>query len=91
MNTRLLRAWWPALIGSIIFVTSAILLIPYPGLQEDELIFAPSIFNPGIHDHMTLGRHAVRVPVILLYALTMWVFYDVHLVWVRVSAHGGRC
>jgi hypothetical protein len=119
MNTRLLCAWWPALIGSIIFVTSAILLIPYPGLQEDELIFAPSIFNPGMNDHMTLGRHiiprmllsymgatktwlyfaifklwspslySVRVPAILLYALTIWVFYDVHLAWVRVSAHGG--
>jgi len=107
MHTRFLRAWWPPLIGSILFVTGALLLISYPGLQEDELIFSPSIFNPGINDHMTLGRHivprmllsymgatktwlyyvifklwrpslySVRIPVILIYALTIWVFYDV--------------
>src|SRR5271167_316885 len=107
MNTRLLRAWWPALIGSVLFVTLALLLIPYAGLQEDELIFSPSIFNPGINDHMRLGTlivprmlltymgatktwlffvifklwtpslYAVRVPVILIYALTIWAFYDV--------------
>ena len=107
MNTRLLRAWWPALIGCILFVTLAFLLIPYPGLQEDELIFGPSIFNPGIDDHMTLGKlivprmllsylgatktwlyfaifklwspslDAVRVPVILIYGLTIWIFYGV--------------
>ncbi len=107
MNTGFLRHWWPALIGSVLFVTVALLLIPYAGLQEDELIFSPSIFNPGINDHMTFGRHivprmlltymgatktwlyfvifklwrpslyCVRVPVILIYALTIWVFYDV--------------
>src|SRR5580692_2604441 len=107
MNTRLLRAWWPALIGCILFVTLALLLIPYPGLQEDELIFGPSIFNPGIDDHMTLGKlivprmllsylgatktwlyfaifklwspslHAVRVPAILIYGSTIWIFYGV--------------
>ena len=105
MNTRFLRAWWPAASCSILFVTIAIVLIPYAGLQEDELIFTPPIFDPSINDHMTLGRHtiprmllsymgatktwmyraifklwwpslySVRVPVILLYALTIWVVY----------------
>jgi hypothetical protein len=119
MNTKFLRDWWPALIGSLLFVTLALLLIPYAGLQEDELIFSPSIFNPGINDHMTFGRrvvprmllsymgatktwlyhvifklwwpslYSVRVPVILLYALTIWVFYDV-LQMVYSGRAGGR-
>src|SRR5579872_6845524 len=109
MNTRLIRAWWPALLGSIIFITAAMLLIPYPGLQEDELDFGPSVFHPAWNDHITIGNHAIprmlisylgatkvwlyfpifrlwkpslystRIPMILIYALTIWFFYSVLL------------
>jgi 4-amino-4-deoxy-L-arabinose transferase-like glycosyltransferase len=107
MNMRFLRAWWPALIGSIFFVTLALLLIPYPGLQEDELDFAPAVFHPEWNDHISIGRHMIprmlttylgatktwlyvlifklwrpsiystRVPAILIYAVTIWIFYAV--------------
>jgi hypothetical protein len=119
MKTTLLRAWWPALIGSILFITAAILVIPYAGLQEDEMLFGPAIWRPQAYDHATIAGHmfprmllsylgatktwlyfvifkfwrpslyAVRVPAILIYALTIWVFYDV-LRMVYSGRAGGR-
>jgi Dolichyl-phosphate-mannose-protein mannosyltransferase len=107
MNTRFLRAWWPALVGSVLFVAGALTLIPYPGLQEDEMLFGPSIWHPQFYDHATVGHlmfprmllsylgatktwlflfifkiwrpslYSVRVPVILIYAMTIWIFYAV--------------
>ncbi len=100
------RAWWPALIGSLLFLLLAMLLIPYPGIQEDEVNFAPGIYQPAFSAyHVEVGGHviplmimtylgstktwiyawifklwrpsrfSIRVPVILIFSLTIWVFY----------------
>jgi hypothetical protein len=110
------RVWWPALIGSILFFLMALLLVPYPGIQEDEVNFAPAIYQPASSIyHVELGGHviplmtlsylgatktwiyalifklwrpsrfSIRVPVILIYASTIWVFYGA----LRL-AHGWR-
>ena len=109
MKTVLLsiRAWWPALVGSLLFVLLAILLIPYPGIQEDEAIFGPPIYHPELVPHLKIGAHliplmlmtylgatktwlyalifkfwrpsaaTIRGPVIVIFALTIWVLYAV--------------
>ena len=100
------RAWWPPLIGALLFLLLAMLLIPYPGIQEDEVNFAPGIYQPAFSAyHVEAGGHviplmimtylgstktwiyawifklwrpsrfSIRVPVILIFALTIWVFY----------------
>lgn len=40
------RAWWPAWLGALLFFFLGNLLIPYPGLQEDEAIFAAPVYRP---------------------------------------------
>lgn len=103
-----LRAWWPALAGPLLFVALGALLIPYPGLQEDEVIFAPPAFHATtalsavrIHRHHVpimlmsyLGatkswlyavifrvwrasRYSVRVPLLVLYASTIAIFFAI--------------
>ena len=82
------------------------LLIPYPGIQEDEVNFAPGIYEPAdTAYHVEVGGHiiplmimtylgstktwiyggifklwrpsrfSIRIPVILIFALTIWLFY----------------
>jgi len=40
-------SWWPAVLGLILFFLLCSLLLPYVGLQEDEMMFAVPIYWPA--------------------------------------------
>jgi hypothetical protein len=101
--------WIPLTFWVGVFVFLSIVLLPYPGLQEDELLFsAPIYLHQSLFSVRFFGRHlpvmlmgylgtvktwlyfvifhvvppnlwSVRVPVVLLGALTIWLTW----VWTR--------
>jgi hypothetical protein len=69
--------WWPAWAAFLIFLCQGSLVLSYPGLQNDELLFAEPIYQvAGLHWAPRIFRHAV--PVMLesyLGALKTWVYW----------------
>ena len=63
---RLAKAGWliPAL-SSVVFLLSGLALLPYPGLQNDELFFAGPLYDPGSAFYWVhLG--AAQIPLMVL-------------------------
>jgi hypothetical protein len=38
--------WWPTIFSAFLFVLIGSFLMPYPGLQEDEMLFASPVYKP---------------------------------------------
>lgn len=68
---RSLLRWWPALAGILLFGLLCMAFLPYPGFQNDEVLFAQPLFAGG--DTLYTGRlGGVRVPLMLLDYLGAW-------------------
>ena len=77
-----MHSYWPALISCSLFLLLAILLIPYPGLQEDEVLFGPPIFHPIWNDHVTIGHLIIpRMLMSYLGATKSWLFFLIFKFW----------
>src|SRR5258708_30380270 len=78
-----IREYSPALIGSLVFVCFGILLIPYPGLQQDEVIFAPAVYQPASSlFHIQAGKHTVPMMLITyLGATNTWIYNLIFQLW----------
>lgn len=106
MTSQFIANWWPATIFALIFFLTGLVVLSYPGIQNDEVLFAASVYQiPGgaVFDvtifqvrvpvmHLTyLGAlktwvyagilaiappscWIVRVPVLLIGAVTIWLF-----------------
>ena len=75
--------WWPALAGFLFIIFIGHLLLPYPGLQNDEVLFAQSLYQiAGLHYSVHI-RHT-DVPVMLLSylgALKTWIYAPILKHW----------
>ena len=96
-----------AALSVLLFILLGLAFIPYPGLEDDELFFAQTLFPAWQHTTMLasyvgslktqlywpvfrifdVGIWSVRLPMLLLGALTIWIFFQ--LAWLgagRVAA-----
>lgn len=75
--------WWPALAGFLLILCLGCLLLPYPGLQNDEVLFAQSLYQiAGLHYSVRIGH--IDVPVMLLSylgALKTWIYAPILKHW----------
>lgn len=102
------RPWWPAFIASLTFMLFGLLLTGHPGIEQDEAIFGPPVYQPSAAlYHIDIGgrvlpvmlmtylgatktwlytaifklwkpsQFSIRVPLLLLYASSIWIFYYV--------------
>lgn len=62
---RLPPGWPAALVISLLFVTQALILLPYPGLQTDEALFGSLIYEPrNLELSVPVFKH--RIPLMVL-------------------------
>ena len=67
---RLMR-WWPAALAFLLILLLSGVFLPYPGLQNDEVLFAQPLYIPGGAQYSAhIG--GARVPVMLLNYLGAW-------------------
>ena len=75
--------WWPALAGFLLILFIGRLLLPYPGLQNDEVLFAQSLYQiAGLHYSVRIAH--IDVPVMLLSylgALKTWLYAPILKHW----------
>jgi hypothetical protein len=69
--------WWPALILPLLFFALGWVLLPYAGLQNDEVLFATPDFHQTSSSIFTIPLPRFNVPVMLLSylgALKTWLY-----------------
>jgi len=105
MNLKRMLYRWPAVVSSLSFCCLGIVFFRYPGLQNDELLFAATIFRRSASVYiLPIGRGlplmmmsylgtlkswlfgplirysvseaTIRLPVVLLGAITIWLTYQ---------------
>ena len=76
-------ACWPVLLGFCLFVALGSLVIPYPGLQEDEAIFAAPIYQASTSlYHLRVGSADVPMMVLnYLGAAKSWIYARIFRRW----------
>ena len=67
----------------LVFLCAGLLLIPYPGVQNDEALFANGIYTPQTQvEHITL--FGLPVPIMIMTyvgALKAWIYTPIFSVW----------
>ena len=67
----------------LIFLIAGLLLIPYPGVQNDEALFANGIYTPGTQvEHISL--FGLQVPIMIMTyvgALKAWLYTPIFAIW----------
>jgi hypothetical protein len=65
MNRERLLAWGCCLACCGVFAVAGLILLPYPGVQYDEVLFVTAIYNPQ-HVEYTLKTPIGRIPLMLM-------------------------
>ncbi len=78
-----LLRWWPAGAGFLLFLLLGALVLPYPGLQNDEALFAEPLYQiAGVLYSVRLGHHDVAVMLLsYLGALKTWLYAPILKHW----------
>lgn len=63
--------WWPAFAGFLLIFLLSGAFLPYPGLQNDEVLFAQPLYLPGSGAY-ALRVGGARVPLMILSYLGAW-------------------
>ncbi len=82
MVPKLLK-WWPATVGFLCFLLLGSLVLPYPGIQNDEVFFAGPIYQiAGVLYSVRLHHHDVAVMLLsYLGALKTWFYTPILRHW----------
>ena len=70
-------AWWPLAVFPLLFFCLGLCLLPYPGLQNDEVLFANALFHVPASDKFHIDLLQYRIPLMLmtyLGALKTWLY-----------------
>src|ERR1700686_1838741 len=81
-RARLLQ-WFPCLAAGVLFFALGTILIPYPGIEADEALFAGPYYAPAAAIFSQSIFHG-RVPVMLLSylgCLKTWLCWPVFAIW----------
>jgi hypothetical protein len=75
--------WWPAAAAFLIFLLLAQQFIPYPGLQNDEVLFAQPLYRQGtvVYQRDIAGVQAPLMLLDYLGALKSWVYQPIFEYW----------
>ncbi len=68
--------WWPGAAVSLAFILTCCALLPYPGLQNDEVIFVAPYFHlagSSIFDFSMFARHVPVMFMTYMGALKTWI------------------
>lgn len=75
MNSKGMLYWWPGVLGSLCFCCLGIVFFRYPGLQNDELLFAATIFRRTASVYiLPVGRGLPLMTLSYLGTLKAWIF-----------------
>ena len=70
------RVWLAPALATILFVLLSLAVLPYPGLQDDEISFAPLIFQPALA-RFSVPAFGTHIPVMIMsYSGTLktWIY-----------------
>jgi hypothetical protein len=75
-TARRSRDWLAPALAALLFALLSLAVLPYPGLQDDEILFAPPIYQP-LEALFSVPVFGARIPVMLmsyLGALKTWIY-----------------
>jgi 4-amino-4-deoxy-L-arabinose transferase-like glycosyltransferase len=77
------RTWFFLVVISAFFVCAGVVFIRYPGLQNDELFFAPPIYVPrtAFYSAHLFGAHIPLMVMSYTGALKTWIYAAVFSIW----------
>jgi hypothetical protein len=76
MRHAALRKWSPPALAAILFALLSLAILPYPGLQDDELLFTVPLYSPG-GARFSMKIFGARIPLMLigyLGTLKTWLY-----------------
>jgi len=76
-SPKVKHTWWPGFLCALIFFLTGCSILPYPGLQNDEVLFAPSYFGVPGSSILQVEVFHHQVPLMLLSylgALKTWIY-----------------
>src|SRR5216683_953032 len=79
---RLVR-WWPPLAITLLFCATASLLLPYPGIQNDEALFADPLYrsDAAIYRIDIFGHPLPLMHLTYLGSLKTWLYAPIFALW----------
>lgn len=64
-NARRYRDWLAPALAALLFALLSLAILPYPGLQDDEISFAPLIDQPALA-WFSISAFGARIPVMIM-------------------------
>jgi hypothetical protein len=80
---KLLVRWWPPLAITLLFCVTASLFLPYPGIQNDEVLFADPLYRPdaAIYRIGIFGHSLPLMHLTYLGSLNTWLYAPIFTLW----------
>ncbi len=81
-QTRLVR-WWPPAAITLLFCVSASMFLSYPGIQNDEVLFAEPLYRPdaGVYRIGIFGHSLPLMQLTYLGTLKTWMYSAIFALW----------
>src|SRR6476619_4843116 len=83
-GSRLMRRVYLLILPFIVYMIAAgVLLLPYPGMENDESLFASGIYAPEqMESHVRVFGHSVCVMIMsYIGALKTWLYIPIFKLW----------